>query len=599
MAASHTIGNMQPFDEATETFTCYVERLELFFDANNINEDKKTASLLSLIGPKTYNLLRGLTSPRKPKDKTYQEIIEILEGHLSPPPLEIGERYKFHQRNQVLGEDINAFVASLKQMTEHCNFGEFLPQALRDRFGCGLANESISKKLLCERDLTLEKAVTIAKAMEQAGKGANASHQAHTKPRPPNLPGHISPAFSKWSKSHRHARRDCKFYNAICRICNKRGHISDICMSSTNRKKSTPSKNKPTHCVEQEISEGEEDEIQCLHIFKCDTTSPPILVQVSVEGSPVSMELDTGSSVSIIPRNVYESTCKHLELKPAKVKLRTVALFGRSWLRLFKLEWPSIKLVQGKNTALSDLTEKYQDVFSDELGCLKGYAAQLHVRDVATPVHQKHRTVPFAIRHQVETELENLEKQGIISPITNSEWATPVVPLVKKSGGIRLCGDFKVTLNPELVADSYPLPTLDDLQEKMNGGSFFSKLDLTKAYSQIPLDDSAKQFTTLTTHKGLYAYNRLPFGVASSAAIFQQQMDRIFKDLPQVLCYQDDILVTGRDSEEHLSNLEEVLRRLHANGLTAQREKCEFMQPSLKYLGHVIDKDHSTPRVTR
>ncbi|XP_032240284.2 uncharacterized protein K02A2.6 [Nematostella vectensis] len=404
-------------------------------------------------------------------------------------------------------------------------------------------------------------------------------------------------------------------------------------MSSTNRKKSTPSKNKPTHCVEQEISEGEEDEIQCLHIFKCDTTSPPILVQVSVEGSPVSMELDTGSSVSIIPRNVYESTCKHLELKPAKVKLRTygseiivpmgvvsanisyndqcceakmyvvdgprVALFGRSWLRLFKLEWPSIKLVQGKNTALSDLTEKYQDVFSDELGCLKGYAAQLHVRDVATPVHQKHRTVPFAIRHQVETELENLEKQGIISPITNSEWATPVVPLVKKSGGIRLCGDFKVTLNPELVADSYPLPTLDDLQEKMNGGSFFSKLDLTKAYSQIPLDDSAKQFTTLTTHKGLYAYNRLPFGVASSAAIFQQQMDRIFKDLPQVLCYQDDILVTGRDSEEHLSNLEEVLRRLHANGLTAQREKCEFMQPSLKYLGHVIDKDHSTPRVTR
>ncbi|XP_048579360.1 uncharacterized protein K02A2.6 [Nematostella vectensis] len=478
--------------------------------------------------------------------------------------------------------------------------------------------------------------------MEQAGKGANAFHQAHTIPEtgaqtPESARPHQSRVFKMEQTPQKcmscgkntHARRDCKFYNAICRICNKRGHISDICMSSINRKKSTPSKTKPTHCVEQEISEGEEDEIQCLHIFKCDTTSPPILVQVNIEGSPVSMELDTGSSVSIIPRNVYESTCKHLELKPAKVKLRTygneiivpmgvvnanisyndqcceakmyvvdgprVALFGRSWLRLFKLDWPSIKLVQGKNTALSDLTEKYQDVFSDELGCLKGYAAQLHVRDGATPVHQKHRTVPFAIRHQVETELENLEKQGIISPIPNSEWATPVVPVVKKSGGIRLCGDFKVTLNPELVADSYPLPTLDDLQEKMNGGSFFSKLDLTKAYSQIPLDDSAKQFTTLTTHKGLYAYNRLPFGVASSAAIFQRQMDRIFKDLPQVLCYQDDILVTGRDSEEHLTNLEEVLRRLHANGLTAQREKCEFMQPSLKYLGHVIDKDGIHP----
>ncbi len=177
----------------------------------------------------------------------------------------------------------------------------------------------------------------------------------------------------------------------------------------------------------------------------------------------------------------------------------------------------------------------------------------------------------------------------------NSKWATPLVPVVKKSGGVRLCGDFKVTINPELVADSYPLPTLDDLQEKMNGGSVFSKLDLTKAYSQIPLHDDAKKYTTLTTHKGLYTYNRLPFGVASSAAIFQRQMDRIFKDLPQVLCYQDDILITGKDKDEHLRNLEEALQRLQANGLTAQQSKCEFMKSSLQYLGHVIDKDGIHP----
>ena len=201
------------------------------------------------------------------------------------------------------------------------------------------------------------------------------------------------------------------------------------------------------------------------------------------------MELDTGSSVSIIPRNIYESACKHIELKATKVKLRTygdevitpmgvvtanvsyngqcceapmyivdgprVPLFGRSWLQLFRLDWPAIKLVQtkDKDSALSALIEKHSGVFSDRLGCLEGYSAKLHVREGAAPVHQKHRTVPFAIRSKVEAELDELERQGIISPVPNSEWATPVVPVVKQSGGIRLCGDFKVTINPELVAD--------------------------------------------------------------------------------------------------------------------------------------------------
>lgn len=129
----------------------------------------------------------------------------------------------------------------------------------------------------------------------------------------------------------------------------------------------------------------------------------------------------------------------------------------------------------------------------------------------------------------------------------------------------------------------------------MNGGSIFSKLDLAKAYSQIPVHESSKQYTTLTTHKGLYAYNRLPFGISSSAAIFQRQMDRIFKDLPHVLCYQDDILVTGKDHDQHIATLAEVLKRLQENGLTVKREKCEFMKTSLQYLGHMIDKDGIHP----
>ena len=492
-----------------------------------------------------------------------------------------------------------------------------MTQALRDRFVCGLAHEAIQKKLLCEKELTLEKAITTALAMEKATKDANSFHD-HTAVETREHDTTRQNQVFKLEKSKKcmscgksgHARKDCRFYNATCHNCKKRGHISTVCMS----KQSTPN---VTHSLDEHPEEeGEENEIPCMQIYKCGNTNPPIAINVEIEGSQVSMELETGSSVSIILNNVYEKVCRHLELKKTGVKLRTydsglitpkgvidaevtyngerriaqmyvvdgprAALFGRSWLNIFKLDWPSIKLVQTKNTPLETLLEKYRDdVFGDKLGCLKGFHAQLHVRDGATPIHLKHRTVAFAMRLKIEAELDELEKQGIIAPISNSEWATPVVPVVKTSGSVRLCGDYKVTVNPELVADTYPLPTLDDLQEKMNGGVIFSKLDLAKAYSQIPIHESSKQYTTLTTQKGLYAYNRLPFGMSSSAAIFQRQMDRIFKDLPHFLCYQDDVLITGKDHDQHLATLTEVLNRLQENGLTVKREKCEFMKPSL------------------
>lgn len=185
------------------------------------------------------------------------------------------------------------------------------------------------------------------------------------------------------------------------------------------------------------------------------------------------MELDTGSSVSVIPFSIYKSHCPHLKIQDTNIRLKTygnekitprgtltltveygsqsqeaqliivdgpkVPLFGRSWLQLFKLDWLSINLVtqSSNDDDLNRLISQYDGVFSDKLGKLNGPPAKLHVCDTAVPVHQKFRSVPFALRQKVETELEELEKQGIISPVTHSEWATPVVPVVKKNGSLR------------------------------------------------------------------------------------------------------------------------------------------------------------------
>ena len=121
----------------------------------------------------------------------------------------------------------------------------------------------------------------------------------------------------------------------------------------------------------------------------------------------------------------------------------------------------------------------------------------------------------------MDAELERLQEKGVIEPVRFSEWAAPVVPVMKGDGSIRICGDYKVTVNQAASIEKYPLPRIDDLLASLSGGKFFSKLDLAHAYLQIPLEETSKRYTTINTQKGLFQYTRLPFGIASAPAIFQ------------------------------------------------------------------------------
>lgn len=148
--------------------------------------------------------------------------------------------------------------------------------------------------------------------------------------------------------------------------------------------------------------------------------------------------------------------------------------------------------------------------------------------------------------------------------VAYSEWAMPLVPVPKKDGQVRLCGDYKVTLNQALDVEQYLLPKPDDLFATLAGGEKFTMLDLSQAYQQLLLDDDSWQYVTVNTHRGLYHYTHLPYGVASAPAIFQRVMDTILQGLPGVICYIDDILVTGSNDAEHLQNLERVLKMVAA-----------------------------------
>ena len=196
----------------------------------------------------------------------------------------------------------------------------------------------------------------------------------------------------------------------------------------------------------------------------------------------------------------------------------------------------------------------------------------------------------------IEKDLERLQALGVITKVNFSNWAAPIVTVPKPDGSVRICGDYKVTINPVLDVDSYPLPTPEDLFATLAGGQKFSKLDLSQAYQQVRLDERSQEFVTINTHKGLYRYNRLPFGVASAPAVFQQLMEKVLQGLPGVVCYIDDVLVTGQNDEEHFRNLEEVLKRLDTRGFRLKKSKCHFFQSSVEYLGYRVDADglHAT-----
>ena len=241
------------------------------------------------------------------------------------------------------------------------------------------------------------------------------------------------------------------------------------------------------------------------------------------------------------------------------------------------------------------MLDVHKDVFGEGLGTLKGTEAKIYVDPGAAPKYMKARPVPYALKAKVEQELDRLQSEGIISPVEFTEWAAPIVAVVKQDGSVRICGDYKSTVNQVSKLDNYPIPKTEDLLATLGGGNKFTKLDMSQAYQQLLLDEDSKKYTTINTHKGLYQYNRLPFGVSSAPGIFQQTMENLLQGIPHVVVRVDDILVSGKDDPDHLANLEMVLSRLSTAGLKLRLAKCLFMQPEVTYCGYVINGDGIQP----
>ena len=402
------LGSIEPFDAGTGDWSTYKARLEQFLVANDVEgEPKQVATVLTLIGGPTYGLLVNLLAPEEPAKQKLADIFATLDGHFAPKPLVIAERYRFNKRDQRPGEPLNDYVAELRRLARHCEFGSNLNEHLRDRLVCGLNNPATIRKLLAEANLDLKKAIHIAHATETAARDANELHKET--PVPTHQLRAQSAKFKGRYQTHGHGSKpcyrcggtdhrqeDCPHKNSTCDYCRKTGHIDAACRkkradqpdSTAPSSRSTQTKPTSRHTPRSaarahnlEAEDYSEDEF-FIHHNEQDTEHKrtEIWIEPSINGRSLKMELDTGSALSIIPLRLYSAHFADLELSPSSVVLKTYTgervrptgaldvtvecneqkvqaqllvvdtcgppLFGRDWLKLIRIDWPRVFRVE-------------------------------------------------------------------------------------------------------------------------------------------------------------------------------------------------------------------------------------------------------------
>ena len=205
------------------------------------------------------------------------------------------------------------------------------------------------------------------------------------------------------------------------------------------------------------------------------------------------------------------------------------------------------------------------------------------------------RPPPFGLREKIEQKLEELVNHDIIEPVEGpTPWVSPVVIVPKPSGDIRLCVDMR-RANQAIVRERHPVPTVDDVLYQLNGSTIFSKLDLKWGFHQIMLEEQSRNITTFITHKGLFRYKRLMFGISSAPELYQHTIQQALEGCEGAYNIHDDIIIHGRTVEEHDVRLRKTFERIQEKGLTLNRDKCAFNMSKLTFMGYLLSNQGIGP----
>ena len=620
----------------------WINRLDNLLVGMDVKDKKRQrALLLHYAGEDVNDIFETLTDT----GDDYATAVGKLKDYFAPQKNTEYEVYKFRQAKQQSDEGIDAYLTRLRQLSINCDFEANKDKEIKSQIIQGCSSSRLRRRALRE-DHTLEQLLKLARSMELSDKQACEIEHAE-KPESANAvrtfkKKHRSNKKKTYHKSepkenarkqtcrncggeYPHVDRQCPAKGKVCHACKKQNHFSSVCRSKGKPKARSVNKVEKTNTCDTS-SDSNDDYVFGIHeqenVNSVKSKQPSL--NVTVNGLNVRMLVDTGSSINVLD----ESTYNKFQVKPklsktdtkvftygsntnfpllgkfigtleTRHKFTTATIYvtkGASGCLLcydsaVELQViPEISVFTSDSSKTEQLCQKYSSIF-EGIGKLKDVEIDLHIDPSVQPVQQPHRRIPFHVRKDVEKELKIMMDNDLIEEVDGgaTPWVSPIVvaPKPKSPNEVRICVDMREP-NRAIKRTRYIIPTVDDIIVDLNGAKVFSKLDLVKGYNQLVLAESSRNITCFTTHAGLFRYKRLCFGINSAAEIFQNTLRNVLHGLDGVKNISDDIIVYGKDQEEHDKRLEATFARLQERHLSLQKKKCEFNKDKIEFYGHVF-----------
>ena len=241
---------------------------------------------------------------------------------------------------------------------------------------------------------------------------------------------------------------------------------------------------------------------------------------------------------------------------------------------------------------LQDLIYEFRDIFTDIPGSSKSVEHKILVSS-NDPVRQKAYPIPHVLQKKVKEEVSKMLQLGVIER-SDSAYASPVVLVKKKDSSIRFCVDYR-RLNLLTIFDTEPMPNTEDVFAKVHNKKFFSKLDLSKGYWQIPMSRESRDLTTFVCSEGSFRYLKMPFGLVTAPATLNRLMRRLLGEIEEADSYMDDILASSEFWKSHMLVLRQVFTELKREGLTLRPSKCLLGFNDLDFVGHIVGGGKLSP----
>lgn len=635
--------SIDPFTPTTcSTFTQWYSKHESVFtkDSFELSDAARTRLLLRKLSQEAYDKYVNLILPTTPESLTFDASVEKLKSIFSDTKTQFQLRYDCLNVERQDNEDIVTYGARINVLCENFKISTVTPDQFKSlMFVIGLKSASeadlrLRTLALIEDEtrngnLNIEKLVTEAKrvqslksdaALIQKGGSVNRVVANDKKFKSDKKDG--TPKTPCWGCGEMHYYKFCSYKEKTCTDCRKTGHKAGFC-DVPRPKKNQGAKgrhNSKKKNVNHVVATTSGTNVQ--PIRKC--------VSVSINGTPVTLQLDSGSDFTIISTNLFN------KIQPRKSRTPSYKAFDASSNSMtfikefdasvkFGEQHLSTTIMVTQNPHLNvlgaDLMQKFgffdrpinevclavktdfsqtiqrefPELFSDTPGLVDKFLPKLNLIEGSTKIFRAKRPVPFAVMKPVENELNRLVKLNIIEPVEYAEYAAPIVSVRKQSGSIRVCGDYATGLNDQLQPSHHPLPTREEILAKLSGATIFSKIDLSDAFLQIVMHPDSRKLLTINTHKGLFAVNRLAPGVKPAPGIFQEIMDTVLANVEGASPYIDDILIYASSQEQHDAIVRKVCKCLQEYGFRLKQSKCEFNKSQLKFLGCIVDATGTSP----